>query len=191
MVDGLLTVLIPGCEGCQRAQVGQAETPIRPKSFPQPVHFFSRLTLIPSTQQGLRFIMRVEIQRDQCRTHAPADGDRLHGVVGGSFPVSCHGTVHAESRKDHQAIRFKAHRLCYGYFLFEGRPCLFPLLQGLTDTPQDSENQTEKEFQRKGSRQRDGVLRELERLFIGPHVHQSVCEAVHTIDLCPDVLDLS
>ena len=45
-------------------------------------------------------------------------------------------------------------------------------------------------IRRKGPRQRHGLLRELERLFIGPRVQQSIREVGRTADLCPDILAL-
>ena len=95
VADGLLALPIPRCQHRQRLQVGQAETPIGSHTFSQSVHFRSRLMLIPPSQQGLRFIMRGEIQRDQCRIRDFAKGDGLHGIAVGCFPLSGLGIVHA------------------------------------------------------------------------------------------------
>src|SRR5438309_1894666 len=50
VADGLLALSIPRGKQRLRAQVGQAETPIGPETFPQSLHFCSRLPLIPTTQ---------------------------------------------------------------------------------------------------------------------------------------------
>src|SRR2546423_7251101 len=99
VVDGLLALSIPRCQHCQRLQVGQAETPVGPQTFPQSLHFCSRLPLIPTTQQGPRFIMKGEIMRDHCHIRAPARGDGLHGIAGGLVPLSGLGRGHPEPRR--------------------------------------------------------------------------------------------
>src|SRR5437016_14309803 len=50
VAEGLLALSIPRGKQRLRAQVGQAETPIGPETFPQSLHFCSRLPLIPTTQ---------------------------------------------------------------------------------------------------------------------------------------------
>src|SRR5207244_9143256 len=61
VADGLLALSIPHCQHRQRLQVGKAEAPVGSQTFPQSLHFFSRLALIPPTQEGLRFILSVAI----------------------------------------------------------------------------------------------------------------------------------
>src|SRR5205814_7966745 len=54
----------------------------------------------PPTQQGLRFILRGEIPGDQCHVSALAEGDGLHGIAVGCFPLPCLDIVHTQLRKD-------------------------------------------------------------------------------------------
>ncbi len=99
VADSLLPLPLPRSEDRRRLQVGNVEAPIGPQAFSQSVDFLARLALISPTQQRLRFIMPEEIQPDQDRIIALANGDGLHGIVGGSLPLPGHRTVHAQPRQ--------------------------------------------------------------------------------------------
>src|SRR6266568_3678872 len=86
------------------------------------------------------------------------------------------------------SARLPAH--CYRFCLLQRPARLFPLLQGVIDTPQANENPLEVYPQRQASCQRDRLLHEHKRLFVGSPLQQAIREAERTVDLYPDVLNL-
>ena len=94
--------------------------------------------------------MRGEIQPDQGHISALALVDGLQRIAAGRFPLPCHRRVQAQSRQGGHTQKSEVDPLGHGDGLFEGAPCLFPLLHGLIDTAQGSERALQEERQRKG-----------------------------------------
>jgi len=65
-VDGLLAVPLPGCEDCQRPQIGKAVASIWSQAFSQSLHRCSRLALLPLSQTLFRRVRSVRQSASPC-----------------------------------------------------------------------------------------------------------------------------